>query len=524
MEEKKITGDSPIEELDLSIRSYNALKRMDIKTVNDIFEKGVELKRVTPKLYDKVCEKLKDIFPWFTGFSGESTIEDTEPSNFGEVSYQYIPIADIRPHPKNPRKSVGDVSELAESIKSNGIMQNLTVIPDPDNDGKYMALIGHRRLAAAKLAGLETVPCLFAANLTEQEQIAIMLTENIHRAALTAMEEAEGIQMMLDLGDTVSDISEKTGMSETTIRRRRSLLDFDHDLVAAAQENGATLDDFEKIREIKDEKQREECLKAAGTSDFAYKLRAAKATDESNEKRERMLKWLDSWAECAEEKPSSDDYKCIKTISIWSWKESDEPCGENCLYTKEVYGGNYSIWRPKTDEEKREQKENNEKLEQARRKADYIKNKKQELFEMLKIIDKNHIDFIKSFSHMPKGHTFAESVMKFIMVDVQAELCAYDINETFDGDKQLSDSEFLEDIAEKSPEKAVLMWLYNTYSGSVTNIHYFMDYNGNFVEDETWRLKFIDSMRCFGYEPSTVEIEIYSGTHEIYHDEYNDEA
>lgn len=524
MEEKKITGDSPIEDLDLNIRSYNALKRMDIKTVNDIFEKGVELKRVTPKLYDKVCEKLKDIFPWFTGFSGESTIEDTEPSNFGEVSYQYIPITDIRPHPKNPRKSVGDVSELAESIKSNGIMQNLTVIPDPDNDGKYMVLIGHRRLAAAKLAGLETVPCLFAANLTEQEQIAIMLTENIHRAALTAMEEAEGIQMMLDLGDTVSDISEKTGMSETTIRRRRSLLEFDHDLVAAAQENGATLDDFEKIREIKDEKQREECLKAAGTSDFAYKLRAAKATDESNEKKERMLKWLAGWAKRAEEKPSSDDYKCIKTISIWGWKESDEPCGENCLYTKEVYGGNYSIWRPKTDEEKQEQKENNEKLEQARRKADYIKNKKQELFEMLKIIDKNHIDFIKSFSHMPKMHTFAEGMMKFIMVDVQAKLCAYDINETFDGDKKLSDSEFLEDIAEKSPEKAVLMWLYNNYSDSVTNIHQFMDYNGNFVEDETWRLKFIDAMRYFGYEPSTVEIEIYSGTHEIYHDEDNDET
>lgn len=523
MEEKKITGDSPIEDLDLNIRSYNALKRMDIKTVNDIFEKGVELKRVTPKLYDKVCEKLKDIFPGFTGFSGESTIEDTEPSNFGEVSYQYIPITDIRPHPKNPRKSVGDVSELAESIKSNGIMQNLTVIPDPDNDGKYMALIGHRRLAAAKLAGLETVPCLFAANLTEAEQVAIMLTENIHREALTAMEEAEGIQMMLDLGDTVSDISEKTGMSETTIRRRRNLLELDRDLVATAQENGATLDDFDKIREIKDEKQREECLKAAGTSDFAYKLRAAKATDESNEKRERMLKWLDSWAKCVEEKPSSDDYTCIKSMSVWGWKESDEPCGENCLYTKDKYGGIYNIWHPITDEEKQKQKESNEKIEQARRKAAYIMDKKHELLKMLEIIDKNHIDFIKSFSHMPKGHTFAEGMMKFIMIDVDAELCGNDVKETFGGDEQLSDNEFLAEISEKSPEKAVLMWMYDAYTDSLTNIFQFMDYNGHFVEEETWRLKFIDFMRYFGYEPSTVEIEIYSGTHKIYHED-NDEA
>ena len=330
-------------------------------------------------------------------------------------------------------------------------------------------------------------------------------------------------------------------MSETTIRRRRSLLEFDHDLVAAAQEKGATLDDFEKIREIKDEKQREECLKAAGCDYIEFNLirqpeivdilDGATGIDDLilklslySDKKERMTKWLDSWAKCAEEKPSSDDYKYIKTISIWGWKESDEPCGENCLYTAEKYSSSFLIWCPKTDEDKQKQKESNEKLEQARRKAAYINNKKHELNEMLKIIDKNHIDFIKSFSHMPKGHTFAESVMKFIMVDVQAELCAYDINETFDGDKKLSDSEFLEDIAEKSPEKAVLMWLYNNYSDSVTNIHQFMDYNGNFVEDETWRLKFIDAMRCFGYEPSTVEIEIYSGTHEIYHDEDNNET
>lgn len=524
MEKKKITGGSPIEDLDLSIRSYNALKRMSINTVNDIFEKGVEIKRITPKLYDKVCEKLKEIFPGFVGFSGEGSGELFENDIDDNHKITNIPIADIKPHPKNPRKSVGDVTELAGSIKSNGIMQNLTVIPDNDNDGKYIALIGHRRLAAAKLAELETVPCLIAVNLTEAEQVAIMLTENIHREALTAIEEAEGIQMMLDLGDTVSDISNKTGMSETTIRRRRNLLELDHDLVIAAQGNGATLDDFDKIREIKDEKQREECLKAVGTSDFAYKLRAAKSVDEINEKKECMLKWLDGWAQKVEDKPSIDDYRWIKTMSIWSWKESDEPCGENCLYYAEEYSSSFSIWRPKTDEEKQKQKEYNEKFEQEKRKSQYIMDKRNELFEMLKIIDKNHIDFIKSFSHMPKGHTFAEGMMKFIMVDIDAELCGNDVKETFGGDKQLSDNEYLAEVAKRSPEKAVLMWLYDSYAYSMKDVVQFMDYNGHFCEDETWRLKFIDCMRYFGYEPSTVEIEIYSGTHDIYHDEDNDET
>nr|DAJ93575.1 MAG TPA: chromosome partitioning protein [Caudoviricetes sp.] len=68
-----------------------------------------------------------------------------------------ISIELIDPHPENPRKNLGNLTELAESIKANGIMQNLTVVPK--DDGRYMAVIGHRRLAAAKLAGLETVPC-----------------------------------------------------------------------------------------------------------------------------------------------------------------------------------------------------------------------------------------------------------------------------------------------------------------------------------------------------------------------------
>ena len=63
-----------------------------------------------------------------------------------------ININHIKPHPDNPRKDVGDVTELAKSIKVNGIMQNLTVVPAAEG---YKALIGHRRLAAAKKAGLK---------------------------------------------------------------------------------------------------------------------------------------------------------------------------------------------------------------------------------------------------------------------------------------------------------------------------------------------------------------------------------
>ncbi len=120
----------------------------------------------------------------------------------------YLKTIQLVPHPKNPRIDVGDVTELAESIKVNGIMQNLTVVPT-ENTGQYKVIIGHRRLAAAKLAGIEEVPCAIK-NLTEKEQQAIMLAENMQRTDLTLYEQAQGIQMCLDLGMSESDVCDKT--------------------------------------------------------------------------------------------------------------------------------------------------------------------------------------------------------------------------------------------------------------------------------------------------------------------------
>ncbi len=61
-----------------------------------------------------------------------------------------IAIDKLHPHPDNPRKVLGDIDELAESIKASGILQNLTVVPMNDDWTEFTVIIGHRRLAAAK--------------------------------------------------------------------------------------------------------------------------------------------------------------------------------------------------------------------------------------------------------------------------------------------------------------------------------------------------------------------------------------
>lgn len=131
----------------------------------------------------------------------------------------------VRPAPHNIRLEVGDVTELADSIKGQGIIQPLTVGPHPDLEGDYILIAGHRRLAAAKKAGLDTVPCVINRTLnTKAAQVQAMLVENLQRADITPVEEAAAYQYLLDLPDyTVQSIAKDTGRSQKTVRERVKL-------------------------------------------------------------------------------------------------------------------------------------------------------------------------------------------------------------------------------------------------------------------------------------------------------------
>ena len=133
-----------------------------------------------------------------------------------------IPATQLKPNPANPRKSVGDVTELAASIKAQGLQQQLLVTPaGNDKDGKplYRIVIGHRRYQACIKAGLSMIPCTIR-DLTDREEREIMLIENTQRADLTPIEEADGYQGLLDLGASIDELADKTGRSASFVRRR----------------------------------------------------------------------------------------------------------------------------------------------------------------------------------------------------------------------------------------------------------------------------------------------------------------
>lgn len=185
-----------------------------------------------------------------------------------------LPVDKLYPHPDNPRKSLGDLSELAESIKAKGVMQNLTVVPCSEEHGTYTIIIGHRRHAAAKKAGLKELPCVIV-EMSEQEQIATMLLENIQRSDLTAYEQAKGFQMMMDFGDSVSKIVEKTGFSESTVRRRLKMAELDDETLEKVSARQLSLGDFDKLSEIEDIEVRNKVLADIGTANFNNSLKSA---------------------------------------------------------------------------------------------------------------------------------------------------------------------------------------------------------------------------------------------------------
>ena len=137
-------------------------------------------------------------------------------SNYQSNQIKLINTSLIDPHPDNPRKNIGDVTDLAASIKTNGLLTPLSVVP---NGERYRVIAGHRRLAACKQAGIRAVPC-FVLQLDPLQQLEAMVTENCQREQLTVLEEADAIQGMLDLGATTASVAHRLGRSADYVRDR----------------------------------------------------------------------------------------------------------------------------------------------------------------------------------------------------------------------------------------------------------------------------------------------------------------
>lgn len=208
-------------------------------------------------------------------------------SNYQSNEIKLINTSLIDPHPDNPRKNIGDVTDLAASIKTNGLLSPLSVVP---NGSRYRVIAGHRRLAACKQAGTGAVPC-FVLDLDPLQQLEAMVTENCQREQLTVLEEADAIQGMLDLGATTAAVAHRLGRSADYVRDRAKAASIKADVRKTRDDfDQLTIGQLMAIARYDGQPDRQERLaQAAGTSNFDYILH-------NIERDENNRQWIESVA------------------------------------------------------------------------------------------------------------------------------------------------------------------------------------------------------------------------------------
>lgn len=431
----------------------------------------------------------------------------------------YIEVSKLHPHYDNPRKDLGDLTELAESIKSNGILQNLTVVPwfskitgvgadDPKQQEElgYIVIIGHRRLAAAKLAGLTEVPCTIA-NMTIQEQVATMLLENMQRSDLTIWEQAQGFQMMLDLGETVNNISEKTGFSETTVRRRVKLLDLDKDKFKESVERGATLMDYAELDKIHDIGLRNSVLEKIGTPNFRYELQRAIDKEKGEENTALLIAELEKFATQVKE---TNGLKWVRSYYTSQKPDITVPDDADTVeYFFQVSQHGYiTLYQKYVQSEASVAQEEKQKEIRERQAA---------LDEISKRAYQLRRDFIRDISNTKAKKNIGIIIENAIyaMVDSYNNAAYDDLAEFFDIKLNDEDEWKFEDIVgqlRQQPELYLLITTYCMVDGS--NMKYF-DWNANHKSDEDLD-RVYDFLEKLGYEMSDEEVALRDGTHKLF--------
>lgn len=208
-----------------------------------------------------------------------------------------IGVSLIKPNPSQPRKCFysDELTKLAKSISQEGILQPLVI---RISDGEYELVSGERRLRAAKIAGLKTVPCIIV-NMTERNSALMALVENIQREDLSFFEEASAIQSLISVyGMTQEDAAIRLGIAQSTVANKLRLLRIPGDEQQVIMDMGLSerharallrlesksdrIDVLERIHKYK--------LNVEMTEAYISKLLEGKRKKESYKKRSPVLK------------------------------------------------------------------------------------------------------------------------------------------------------------------------------------------------------------------------------------------
>lgn len=440
---------------------------------------------------------------------------------------QHIPIDKLHPHPDNPRKDLGDLTELVESIKAQGVLQNLTVVElDKYEKGYYRVVIGHRRLEAAKMAGLTELPCVVS-TMDYKTQIATMLLENMQRNDLTPYEQAKGFQLLLDFGDSIQTISERTGFSETTVRRRVKLLELDENKFLQSLERGGTMADYIKLNEIEDIEARNKVLESIGTSNFKWELDRALEAQERAARKAALIAELDEWATPIDDATARE--KQLKYVAnFWRFMKDDDfekpTDADSVEYFYAVNDYNINLYRVRLPDDEQTSRaiedDRYEKMRELGRKLEEVTGRAYKL----------RFNFVKEYPGLKKH---AKDIMDFLLRSLLLDdYCDFDQEnllellgierpeepEDDENWKEPSTYDLIKDEYAAHPERVMLAVAWCASGDSFSEGYFTRNYSNYTYEhfgNETLNLVY-DFLQKLGYEMSDEEKALRDGTHELF--------
>lgn len=461
-----------------------------------------------------------------------------------------LPAECLEHHPENPRKEIGDIAELTDSIKANGILQNLIVVPKLDDEGKYLVVIGNRRYEAGLGAGLTEFPCVIS-DMDHTKQLETMLIENMNRSDLTVYEQAKGFEQLTLAGYSVNDIAEKTGFSQSTVRRRINLCQYDERTVKEAFEKQATFEDFEKLNKIKNEENRASVAKFLGSSNFGWYLEQGIKEERKKEREVIVLEAIKDIARKAEQDERSWEFDEVCVINLCTNAEDFSGMYDDIEKAKQLpkldngeyvcfrdYAGNFEICKPQEISEPAPKSSN----------IDKYKKEREEMKSLISDMHARHMDFIKNYDKNPKSVPgiallCIDTISKLFTTDGLGGVSNVDLDDVTDyiSEKHfeiyVENADTLSDYYKSNISRfyvqltTALLNVKNIYSDLwYREVNQSIGYSGNgnyttYSYNRTQKIKiFADFIEHLGYVMSDEEKQLIDGTHRLYHLEDNEEA
>lgn len=461
-----------------------------------------------------------------------------------------LPTECLEHHPENPRKEIGDIAELTDSIKANGILQNLTVVPKPDDEGKYLVVIGNRRYEAGLGAGLTEFPCVIS-DMDHTKQLETMLIENMNRSDLTVYEQAKGFEQLTLAGYSVNDIAEKTGFSQSTVRRRINLCQYDKELVTKAFEKQATFEDFEKLNKIKNEENRASVAKFLGSSNFGWYLEQGIKEERKKEREVIVLEAIKDIARKAEQDERSWEFDEVCVINLCTNAEDFSGMYDDIEKAKQLpkldngeyvyfrdYASNFEICKPCETSEPAPKSDN----------IDKYKKEREEIKSLISDMYARHMDFIENYDKKPKSVPgiallCIDTISKLFTTDGLEGVSNVDLDDVTDHISEkhfeiyVENADTLSDYYKSNISRfyvqltTALLNVKNIYSDLwYREVNQSIGYSGNgnyttYSYNRTQEIKiFADFIEHLGYVMSDEEKQLIDGTHRLYHLEDNEEA